>query len=95
MEDVDLTQPAIVFWTQTPNMEPGVITCFDRLDDAVHSVMQHASARTAPVAWIKTTARNLDMDQIRSIARHSGLVSYLSRTDDTNAPAKDAWGGVH
>ena len=54
---------------------------FDRLEDAAECVMQHAFARTAPVAWIKTMNRHLDMDQIRSLSRHSGLLSYLSKTE--------------
>jgi len=88
MENVDLTQSAIVFWIRSPNLQPGVVTRFDRLDDAVRSVMQHSSA---PVAWIKTMDRHLDMDEIRSIARHSGLVSYLSRSEhEMNASVKDA-----
>jgi hypothetical protein len=33
--------------------------------------------------------RHLDMDQIRSVARHSGLVSYPSKAEDApNASAK-------
>jgi hypothetical protein len=35
MEELDLEQPAIVFWTH----HPGEITRFDRLEDAVHSIM--------------------------------------------------------
>ena len=77
----DLTQPAFVFWMQVSKLRAGGVTRFDRLEDAVQCVMQHAFARTAPVAWIKTMNRHLDMDQIRSIARHSGLVSYLSKTE--------------
>jgi hypothetical protein len=88
MENVDFTQAAFVFWMGPPRLH-GEVTRFDRLDDAVRSVMQHASARTDPVAWIKTMDRHLDMDQIRGIARHSGLVSYLSRTEDRNTSAKD------
>ena len=91
MESVDFTQPAIVFWIRSPNLQPGAITRFDRLDDAVHSVMEHASARSAPLAWIKTMGRHLDMDEIRNIARHSGLVGYLSRTDqEVDASVNDA-----
>jgi hypothetical protein len=77
----DLTQPAFVFWMRASKLRAGGVTRFDRLEDAVHCVMQHAFARTVPVAWIKTRNRHLDMDQIRSIARHSGLVSYLSQTE--------------
>jgi hypothetical protein len=83
MDNVDLTGPAFVFWMRSPKSRRGLggVTRFDRLEDAINCVMQHAFARTAPVAWIKTMHRHLDMDQIRSIARHSGLVSYLSKTE--------------
>ena len=53
-------------------LRAGGVTRFDRLEDAVQCVMQHAFARNAPVAWIKTMNRHLDMDQIRSIARDEG-----------------------
>ena len=90
----DLTQPAFVFWMRESKLRAGGVTRFDRLEDAVQGVMQHAFARTAPVAWIKTANRHLDMDQIRSIARHSGLVSYLSRTEQaTNATCKGEGAG--
>jgi hypothetical protein len=85
MDNVDLTQSAIVFWTPSSRFQPGRVTRFDRLEDAVDSVMQHALARTAPVAWIRTMNQHLDMDQIRSISQRSDLVSYLSRTDGPNA----------
>jgi hypothetical protein len=81
MDDAELTQPAFVFWMRSSKLRLGGVTRFDRLEDAVDCVMQHAFARTAPVAWIKTMNRHLDMDQIRSMARHSGLVSYLSKTE--------------
>ena len=77
----DLTQPAFVFWMQGSRLRAGGVTRFDRLEDAVNCVMQNAFARTAPVAWIKSMNRHLDMDQIRSMARHSDLVSYLSKTN--------------
>ncbi len=80
MDNLDLTAPAFVFWLRSPKSQLGGVTRFDRLEDAVNCVMQHAFARTAPVAWIKTMNLHLDMDHIRSIARHSGLVSYLSKT---------------
>jgi hypothetical protein len=84
MDNVDLTQSAIVFWMPSSKFQPGRVTRFDRLEDAIDCVMQHALARTAPVAWIRTMNEHFDMDQIRSIARHSDLVSYLSKTDGTN-----------
>ena len=84
MDNVDLTQSAIVFWMPSSRFQAGRVTRFDRLEDAVDRVMLHAFARTAPVAWIRTMNQHLDMDQIRSIARHSDLVSYLSKMDGTN-----------
>jgi hypothetical protein len=82
MDNVDLTRPAFVFWMRRSQAgRLGGVTRFDRLEDAVNCVMQHAFARTEPVAWIKTMDRHLDMDQIRSVARHSGLVSYVSKTE--------------
>ena len=90
MGNVDLTLPAFVFWLRGSRAgRPGGVTRFDRLEDAVNCVMQHAFARTEQVAWIKTMDRHLDMDQIRNVARHSGLVSYLSKTEEaSNASAK-------
>jgi hypothetical protein len=41
MEELDLNQPAIVFWMH----HPGEITRFERLQDAVHSVMVTPSAK--------------------------------------------------
>ena len=75
MDDPELTQPAFVFWMRSSKLRPGGVTRFDRLEDAVECIMQHAFARTAPVAWIKTMNRHLDMDQIRSIAGQSGLIT--------------------
>ncbi len=90
MPDVDLTLPAFVFWLRGSRAgRPGGVTRFDRLEDALNCVMQHAFARTEQVAWIKAMDRHLDMDQIRSFARHSGLVNYLSKTEEvSNASAK-------
>ena len=90
MGNVDLTLPAFVFWLRGSRAgRPGGVTRFDRLEDAVNCVMQHAFARTEQVAWIKTMDRHLDMDQIRKVARHSGLVSYPSKTEKaSNALAK-------
>jgi hypothetical protein len=85
MGNVDLTLPAFVFWLRGSRAgRPGGVTRFDRLEDAVNCVMQHAFARTEQVAWIKTMDRHLDMDQIRNVARHSGLVSYLSKTEEAS-----------
>lgn len=82
MDNVDLTQPAFVFWMRRSKLRSGGVTRFDRLEDAVNCVMQHAFARSEQIAWIKTTSRHLDMDQIRNIARHIGLVSFLSKTEE-------------
>jgi hypothetical protein len=86
VEEFDHAQPAIVFWLN----HPGEITRFDRLDDAVRSVMEAPSAKTASVAWIKGRDRHIEMDEIRRIARRVSLGSRLARisqiataTDDT------------
>ena len=75
MKELDLAQPAIVFWMH----HPGEITRFDRLGDAVQSVMQTRSAKTAPVAWIKARDRHIEMDEIRQIAQRFGLTWRLSQ----------------
>ena len=71
MEELDLTQPAIVFWMH----HPGEITRFERLQDAVHSVMVTPSA-TFSIAWIRSD-RHIDMEEIRQIERRSILSRYL------------------
>jgi hypothetical protein len=71
MKEIDLAQPAIVFWLQHPGMNPGAITRFERLADAIGSVIQEPSAKTAAVAWIKTIDRHIDMDEIRVIAQRA------------------------
>jgi hypothetical protein len=93
MPDVDLTLPAFVFWLRGSRAgRPGGITRFNRLEDAINCVMQHAFARSEQVAWIKTMDRHLDMDQIRSVARHSGLVSYLSKAEEASNASPKAHG---
>ena len=72
--DLDLNQPAIVFWTH----HPGEITRFDRLEDAVHSVMLEPSAKLFAVAWIKARDRHIEMEEIRKIERLSILARHLS-----------------
>jgi hypothetical protein len=72
--DLDLNQPAIVFWTH----HPGEITRFDRLEDAVQSVMLTPSAKMFSIAWIKTRDREIEMEEIRQIARRSILSRYLA-----------------
>jgi hypothetical protein len=74
VEEFDLNQPAIVFWTH----HPGEITRFDRLEDAVHSVMQTPSAKLFSIAWITTRDRHIEMEEIRQIARRSILSRYLA-----------------
>jgi hypothetical protein len=81
MDQVDLTQPAFVFWMRASKFKPGRITRFDQLEKAVQCVMQHALARTASVAWIKTMNQHLDMQDIRRIARQASLLGFLSNTD--------------
>jgi hypothetical protein len=78
MEELDLAQPAIVFWERHGG-QPGEITRFDRLRDAIHSVMQTPSAETTPVAWISTTDRHIAMDEIRTVARSFSLNGRLSQ----------------
>jgi len=73
MEDLDLSQPAIVFWTH----HPGEVTRFDRLEDAIHSVMRTPSEKLFSVAWITTRNRRIDMEEIRQIERRSILSRYL------------------
>ena len=74
MEELDLTQPAIVFWMQ----HPGEITRFEPLQDAVHSVMVTPSAKLFSIAWIITRDRHIEMEEIRQIARRSILSRYLA-----------------
>jgi hypothetical protein len=73
VEDLDLNQPAIVFWTH----HAGQITRFDRLEDAVHSVMLTPSAKMFSIAWIKTRDREIEMEEIRQLERRSILSRYL------------------
>jgi hypothetical protein len=75
MEDVDLAQPAIVFWIH----HPGEITRFEQLGDAIQSIMHAPSAKTASIAWIRTKDCNIAMDEIRLIARRFSLTWRLSR----------------
>jgi hypothetical protein len=75
VEYLDLNQPAIVFWTY----HPGEITRFDRLEDAVHSVMLTPSAKLSSIAWIKARDHHIEMEEIRQIARHSILSRYLAK----------------
>jgi hypothetical protein len=73
MDALDLDQPAIVFWMH----HPGEITRFDRLEDAVHSVMMTPSATFFSVAWITTRDRHIEMEEIRQIDRRSILTRHL------------------
>jgi len=74
MEDLDLAQPAIVFW-----MHHSGITRFERLGDAIQSVMHIPLAKTASVAWIRTKDCNIAMDEIRLIAQRFSLTWRLSQ----------------
>jgi hypothetical protein len=81
------------FGFEGPELDaPAGVTRFDRLEDAVNCVMQHAFARTEQVAWIKAMDCHLDMDQIRNVARHSGLVSFLSKTEEASTASAKAHG---
>ena len=71
--ELDLNQPAIVFWMHCP----GEITRFERLEDAVHSVMVTPSAKMFSIAWITTRDRHIDMEEIRQIERRSILSRHL------------------
>jgi len=64
--EVDLNQPAIVFWIHNP----GEITRFERLEDAVHSVMVRPSAKLFSIAWI--TIRQRTLRQLRLISHSLG-----------------------
>jgi hypothetical protein len=86
MEELDLSRPAIVFWMH----QPGEITCFDRLRDAVLSVMRIPTAKKAPVAWIRTTDRHIEMDEIRAIALRFSLTWRLSQIAHVATDAADA-----
>ena len=69
--ELDLNQPAIVFWMH------GEITRFERLEDAVHSVMVTPSAKMFSIAWITTRDCHIDMAEIRQIERRSILSRHL------------------
>jgi hypothetical protein len=75
MEEIDLTQPAIVFWEE----RSGELTRLDRLGGAVRLVIRTPGAKTAPIAWIKTNDRHLEMDEIREIASRFSLTWRLSQ----------------
>jgi hypothetical protein len=55
----------------------GEITRFERLEDAVHSVMVTPSAKLFSIAWITTRDRHIDMEEIRQIERRSILSRHL------------------
>ena len=78
MSDCNLTQPAIVFWMHNP----GAVTRFERLGDAIQAIMQAPYAKTESIAWIQTRDRHLSMDEIKSIAKQSSLTWRLSQITD-------------
>ena len=84
MEDRDLAQPAIVFWIH----QAGEITRFARLGDAIQSIMQAPSAKTASIAWIRTKDCNIEMEEIRLIAKRFSLAWRLAQLAEavTDAP---------
>lgn len=73
-----LAQPAFVFWMN----DTGGITRYERLGDAIQSIMQADGAKTASIAWIQTKDRHLSMDEIRSLAKRSSLTWRLSQIMD-------------
>lgn len=75
MQDLDLAQPAIVFWIY----RPGEITRFERLGDAIQSIMYTPSAKTTSIAWVRTKDCNIEMEEIRLIARRLSLTWRLSQ----------------
>ncbi len=85
MSDCDLTQPAIVFWMHNP----GAVTRFERLGDAIQAIMQAPSAKTGSIAWIQARDRHLSMDEIRSIAKQFSLTWRLSQIMDHVAETTD------
>jgi hypothetical protein len=87
MSEIDLAQPAIVFWLEYRGTGPGAITRFDHLADAIGSVMEQPSARTVAVAWIKTMDHHLEMEQIRAIAI-SAIFPRLSLKERLSQAAK-------
>src|SRR4029078_5089936 len=84
MAQVEINQPAIVFWMH----HPGEITRFERLQDAVHSVMGTPSAKLFAIAWITTRDRQIDMEEIRQIERRSILSRHLGWAA---SPASPRW----
>jgi hypothetical protein len=90
MNEIDLAQPAIVFWVR----RPGEISRFEQLREAVHFVMQEPLAPTAPVAWIRTADRHLTMDEIRQIAGRFGLTWRIAPVGNATAPKRKrfSWG---
>jgi hypothetical protein len=89
MEELDLAQPAIVFW-ERHGEQSGEITRFDRLRDAIHSIMQTPSAETAHVAWVSTSDRHIAMDEIRAVARSFNLAWRLSQVGQDACDTGDA-----
>jgi hypothetical protein len=85
MEDLDVAQPAIVFWLH----RPGEITRFDRLGDAVSSIMQASVAKSTPVAWVRTADRHIQMEEIRAIAKRSSLSWRLSQVSQAASEIAD------
>ena len=74
MEELELDQPAIVFWIN----HPGELTRFERLEEAVHCVMRDPSSKMFSIAWIRARDRHIEMEEIRRIERLSILARHLS-----------------
>jgi hypothetical protein len=89
MNEIDLAQPAIVFWVR----RPGEISRFEQLREAVHYVMQEPLAPTAPVAWIRTADRHFTMNEIRQIAGRFSLTWRMTVGSATPPKKKRfSWG---
>ena len=82
MEDLNLAQPAIVFWEHHGG-QPGEITRFHTLRDAIQSVMRTPSAETISVGWISTMDRHIAIDEIRAVARRFCLTQLRQAECDT------------
>ena len=88
MEDLDLAQPAIVFWEHHGG-QPGEITRFHTLRDAIQSVMRTPSAEAISVGWISTMDRHIAIDEIRAVARRFNLTQVRQAECDTaDAPKR-------
>jgi hypothetical protein len=89
--ELDLTQPAIVFWVG----RPGELTRFEHLREAIYAVMQMPLAPTANVAWIRTTDRHITMEEIRKLASRFSLSWRLTRIGAAKKVKRFWWPSMH